>query len=69
MLYPNFTGCIKIKKMSLRVTTLGAREKIGVTQERPSQPSLPSEGWGLGVRVGRTSAESPFLRAGKGRLG
>jgi hypothetical protein len=55
--------------MSLRVTTLGAREKIGVTQERPSQPSLPSEGWGLGVRVGRTSAESPFLRAGKGRLG
>jgi hypothetical protein len=52
--------------MSLRVTTLGAREKIVVTQKRPSQPSLPSEGWGLGVRVDCTYAESPLRKAVKG---
>jgi hypothetical protein len=45
--------------MSLRVTTLGAREKIVVTQKRPSQPSLPSEGWGLGWGVGCTSSRVP----------
>ena len=31
-----------------------------------SQPSLPSEGWGLGVRVDRMHAESPIPQSRKG---